>query len=79
MYADIYEIKYLKDFDIKVWVEVSVGGKSTGPTKKKKPTTRSRVLWEKDEEKNEISLPAIVHQFPKDITQVPDIFIDLFT
>jgi len=38
-------------------------------------------MWKKDEAKkiNEVSLPAIQEHFPKDLTQIPDIFINLYT
>ena len=70
----------MNEFDISVWCDVSIGGYNTGINKKKKPINKkNRVYWDKNEEKNEISLPQIIQHFPKDITQVPDIFIDLFT
>ena len=89
MYFDNYELKYLKNYDIKVWVEVTIGRYSTGQSKKKRVKVRllfnkqnsNTCAWFKDEVKklNEISLNSIVENFPKDLTQVPDIFINLYT
>ncbi len=79
LFADVYEIKFLKDYDIVVWCDVTIGTYSTGNSKKKKPNKKSSIEWKIDEEKNEVCLPTIVQNFPKDISSVPDIFVNLYS
>lgn len=79
LYCDVYQCKFLKDYDIQVWCEASIGVYKTGPSKKKKPNKKDVVEWKKDDEKNEICLPSIIQNFPKDINSVPDIFLNLIT
>ena len=81
LYLDTYECKYLKNFDIKVWVECRIGIYTTGESRKLRPTANNTCQWIKDEEskRNDISLTPIIQQFPKDLQQVPDIFINLYT
>ena len=80
LFADIYEVKYLKEkmYDITVWCDVTMGGYSTGHNRHKKPK-KGRVVWENKDEGNEITLPHILQHFPKDFAQIPDIFINLYT
>eukprot|EP00340_Litonotus_pictus_P001829 CAMPEP_0170518970 /NCGR_PEP_ID=MMETSP0209-20121228/4535_1 /TAXON_ID=665100 ORGANISM="Litonotus pictus, Strain P1" /NCGR_SAMPLE_ID=MMETSP0209 /ASSEMBLY_ACC=CAM_ASM_000301 /LENGTH=1038 /DNA_ID=CAMNT_0010804725 /DNA_START=78 /DNA_END=3193 /DNA_ORIENTATION=+ len=79
MFCDVYEIKFLKEYDITIWCEASIGMYKTGPSKKKKPTKKNEIEWKKDDDKNEICLPAVVQNFPKDLNSVPDIFLNLYT
>jgi hypothetical protein len=81
LFCDIYEVKYLKEsqFDITVWCDCRIGPFTTGDNKHKKPK-KDRVVWELKEKVNEITLPQIdLGNLPKDLAQVPDIFINLYT
>lgn len=82
LFCDIYEVKFLKDYDIQVWCECTIGIYSTGPNKKKKPQNKKNSIsleWKNEDKYNDICLPAIVQNFPKDIASIPDIFINLYT
>lgn len=79
LHCDIYQIKFLKDYEITVWCECSIGIYKTGSNKKLKPNKKNSVEWKVTDEKNDICLPSIIQNFPKDIASVPDIFINLFT
>lgn len=79
LHADVYEMKFLKDYDINVWVDITIGTYSTGNSKKKKPNKKNAVEWKIDEDRNDVSLPAIVQNFPKDLQSIPDIFINLYS
>lgn len=80
LFCDVYQIKFIKDYDILVWVDVTIGSYSTGNSKKKKPNEKKHSIeWKIEDNKNEVCLPAIVQNFPKDINSVPDIFINLYT
>ena len=70
----------MKDYSILVCCEVTIGADTTGCNKKKKPNIKNKVEWEAiPYKKNEIALPEIYQHFPKDLAQVPDIFIHLLT
>lgn len=81
LFCDIYELKDLNDktFDILVWCDCRIGTYTTGDNRAKKPINNERVYWVNEEKSKEINLNQIVENFPKDITQVPDIFINLYT
>jgi len=75
--VDIYELKYLKNYEILVWCEVDIGGYITA--NKKIKIKNDGATWKNNPNKNEISLPQILQNFPVDIQQVPDIIISLYT
>lgn len=68
----------MKYHDIVVWCDVSIGGYVTA-NKKKKPKKDNSIEWTSTDEKNEISLVQIMQHFPCEYSQIPDIFISLYT
>lgn len=45
LYFDTYEIKYLKNFDIKIWVECRIGSFTTGESRKLRPTVYNNIKY----------------------------------
>lgn len=80
LFCDIYEVKYLKEemYDILVWCDCRIGPYTTGDNKRRRPN-KGRAVWERTDKANHIVLPEILEHFPKDITQIPDIFLNLYT
>ncbi len=69
-------MKYLKNYEIFVWCDVNIGGQEV--KNKKKKVKYDAVIWE-NKKTNEISLQQIMHNFPVDVNQIPDIIISLYT
>jgi len=68
----------LKNYDIVVWCEVTIGNfKITN--RKTKVKRNDTAEWIKEEGRNNIMLEGILEHFTKDTAQIPDIFINLYT
>jgi hypothetical protein len=81
LYCDIYKLYFLKEYDIIVWCEVSIGCYSVYNKKVKVDQETNSCEWFKDVSKNtnDIKLSSIIEHFPKDVASIPDIFINLYT
>ena len=84
VFCDIYELKYIKeeDYDIKVWCECRIGP-YTVENKKKKPKKKKDqyfIEWDKKDKTNEQAMQQIfIENFPKDLSQVPHFFLNMYT
>jgi hypothetical protein len=77
LFADIYELKYLKNYEILVWCDVNIGGYDA--SNKKQKIKNDGAIWKNTPDKNEISLQQIMQNFPVDVKQIPDIIISIYT
>ena len=67
----------MKYYEILIWCDVTIGGFES--TNKKLKVKNSAAIWNNFGDKNDVSLQQILQNFPVEVAQIPDIFINLYT